>query len=71
MDLTMPGTPPLKALRELAQSPGAGGTRVVVYSGHDDEETIAEVMSAGAYRLISKSAEPGELAVAVRAAGRA
>ena len=64
LDLTMPGKPPLQAMEELWVA--APGSRVIVLSGYDDAGTENEVMSAGAWALISKSRDINEVINAIR-----
>lgn len=67
LDLTMPGREPLEALGEVARE--HPGTRVVVYSGYDDEQTVASAVAAGAWGFASKHLDvPGVLAVVRRVA---
>jgi DNA-binding NarL/FixJ family response regulator len=52
IDLTMPGKPPLDAVREVCERFPA--VRTVVYSGYDDAETIRQAAGAGATGFVSK-----------------
>jgi DNA-binding NarL/FixJ family response regulator len=52
LDLHMPGTPPLEALKEL--SAAAPAVRVIVFSGLDDGETVDRRVRAGAWGLVSE-----------------
>ena len=71
LDLTMPGRTPLEALGELSRT--NPGVRTIVFTGHDDPSTITAAADAGAWGLVSKMGEPGDLIKAVRrvAAGEA
>jgi DNA-binding NarL/FixJ family response regulator len=69
LDLTMPGPPPLAAVRELVSR--IPSCRVIAYSGYDDPETREEAASAGACELVSKHGEPGEILSAIRRAAGA
>lgn len=65
VDLTMPGKlEPIDAIRTIADT--VPDMRVLVYSGHDDPDTVDKVMEAGAWGLVSKFAEPSSLIQAVR-----
>jgi len=64
LDLTMPGPAPIGAITELAKH--APWCRVIAYSGYDDPETRAQAMGAGAWDLVSKHGEPGDIIRAVR-----
>jgi two-component system invasion response regulator UvrY len=64
LDLTMPGTPPLVQLREVARRrPGA---RVLLFSASDDPATVEEGFDAGAWGLVSKYAAPEAVMHALR-----
>jgi DNA-binding NarL/FixJ family response regulator len=52
IDLTMPGKPPLEAVREVGERFPA--VRTVVYSGYDDAETVRQAAEAGARGFASK-----------------
>ena len=64
LDLMMPGKEPLEALREVK------GTRVIVFSGRDDQETLASAAAAGASGFLSKGAEILVMLEAIRAVAR-
>lgn len=64
LDLTMPGHPPLEALRELCGV--TPETRVIIFSGYDDRGTVEEAIDAGAWGLVSKHNEPMEVVAAIR-----
>ncbi len=64
LDLTMPGPSPMDALRRLVAAHPA--RRVVVMSGHDDQETIDLAFSAGARGFVSKHGDPANIISAVR-----
>ncbi len=53
LDLSMPGTPPLRAMTELAER---AELRFVISSGHDDRQTVDEAVAAGAWGYVSKFA---------------
>lgn len=64
LDLMMPGENPLEAMRQaIAQRPA---TRVLIYSGYNDEETERHVAQAGARGLVDKLAEPADIIRAIR-----
>jgi DNA-binding NarL/FixJ family response regulator len=64
LDLTMPGRPPLDALRDLCTA--VPETRVIAFSGHDDQRTTDEAIRAGAWELISKHCDPVDVINAIR-----
>lgn len=64
LDLTMPGKAPLEALREV------NGTPVIVFSGHDDQDTLDSAAEAGAKGFLSKGAEVVLMLEAIRAVVR-
>ena len=64
MDLTMPGPPPIEAVAQLARQ--APWCRVVVYSGHSDEELIDSAFRAGARAFTSKGKDPLEVLEVIR-----
>lgn len=66
LDLNMPGTPPLTALRELTER--APWCRVIVYSGHCDPDAREAVMNAGAFACVSKLHDPTDVLLAIRRA---
>ena len=66
IDLTMPGRDPLSAIRELKLSGSV--CRVLVYSGHDDDETKASAMAAGADGVLGKDQAYEVVIGAIRAA---
>jgi DNA-binding NarL/FixJ family response regulator len=65
MDLHMPGTDGLTAIRELARV--APAVRVCVLTMYDDDESLFAAMRAGAQGYLLKGAEQEEIARAVRA----
>ncbi|MEO3926797.1 response regulator transcription factor [Micromonosporaceae bacterium B7E4] len=73
MDIRMPGTDGLAALRLLAADPDLAGTRVLVLTTFDLDEYVFEALRAGASGFLLKDSEPAELLRAIRlvAAGEA
>jgi DNA-binding NarL/FixJ family response regulator len=71
LDLSMPGLPPLEAIRRLADS--SPDVRVIVYSAHNDRGLIQAAFDAGAWGYVDKMANPEDMFSAVRrvAAGEA
>ena len=64
MDLGMTGKPALEAVREVTtQCPD---TRVVMYSGFDDEATVDCALDAGAWGFASKHRDFEDLVAVVR-----
>lgn len=68
LDLTMPGVPPLDALRAARQTCDAQATRVIAYTGHDDPLTAAHAMAAGVWGMLSKADDPSCVIAAIRKA---
>jgi DNA-binding NarL/FixJ family response regulator len=66
MDIRMPGTGGIEALRAIAEQPGLDTTRVVMLTTFDLDEYIFEAIQAGASGFLIKDAEPEELVRAVR-----
>jgi two-component system response regulator DesR len=64
LDLSMPGRDPLDAAAELRDA--RPECRVIVYSGHNDPDTLREVLSAGAWGLVDKLTPPLEILDAIR-----
>jgi DNA-binding NarL/FixJ family response regulator len=64
LDLSMPGSPPLAMIRELAERHPL--CRVIAYSGRDDELTVASALGAGAWECISKNNDPHDILHAIR-----
>ncbi len=64
LDLSMPGEDPLQAIRDLAKR--VPTCRVIAFSGHDDAQTRASAITAGAAELVSKVAKPGVLVQTIR-----
>jgi NarL family two-component system response regulator LiaR len=68
VDLRMPETDGVEAVRQLAQA--SPGTHVVVLSSYEAEADVLPALRAGALSYLLKDAGPDELADAVRAAAR-
>jgi DNA-binding NarL/FixJ family response regulator len=66
MDLQMPGTDGLTAIRELCR--GRRRTRVVVLTSFSEPRRITDAIDAGAVGYLLKDAEPAELLAGIRAA---
>ncbi|MEN3616077.1 response regulator transcription factor [Plantactinospora sp. ZYX-F-223] len=73
LDIRMPGTDGLTALRLLAADSDLAGTRVLVLTTFDLDEYVFEALRVGASGFLLKDAEPAELLRAIRlvAAGEA
>lgn len=56
LDLTMPGKDPLESIRDLPET-----TRVVVFSGYDDPQTVASALESGAHGFLKKGAQLEEM----------
>lgn len=65
MDLRMPGTDGVTAIRELARV--APSVRVCVLTMYDDDDSLFAAMRAGAHGYLLKGAEQEDIARAVRA----
>lgn len=68
LDVTMPGWNPLAVLRQLgaAEAHGRRGVRVIVFSGHNDQEIMDRAAEAGACGFLSKDAEVPLILRAIR-----
>ena len=66
MDLQMPGTDGITAIRELCR--GRRRTRVVVLTSFSEPRRITDAIDAGAVGYLLKDAEPAELLAGIRAA---
>ncbi len=64
LDATMPGKPPLTALREIAAE--FPTVKTVILSGHDDPGFIESAMDAGAWGFVSKDHDPATMLLAIR-----
>jgi two-component system NarL family response regulator len=68
IDLTMPGKPPLDAVREMGERFPA--VRAVAFSGYDDAETVRLAARAGAQGFASKHLDLAEVLEIVRRVAR-
>jgi DNA-binding NarL/FixJ family response regulator len=68
--LAVEGIPGIELIRRLAKEAVDSRPRVVVFAMSDSDETVRDVLYAGANGLLIKEATREELAVAVRAAAR-
>jgi DNA-binding NarL/FixJ family response regulator len=66
LDVRMPGTDGLQALRAIAADPELAGTRVVVLTTFELDEYVFEALRDGASGFLVKRTEPAELLHAVR-----
>jgi DNA-binding NarL/FixJ family response regulator len=64
LDLTMPGVDTVELIRTIANQ--CPDSRVLVYSGYDQPETVDDVMAAGAWGLVSKHGKFDQLLEAIR-----
>lgn len=64
LDLSMPGREPLEVLAEVvAVSPA---TRVIVFSGFDDRDTVDRAIAAGAWGYVPKDSSTEGILMAIR-----
>lgn len=68
MDIRMPGTDGLAALRTIAADPDLAGTRVVMLTTFELDEYVFAALEAGASGFLIKDADPDEILRAIRAA---
>ena len=68
LDLRMPGINALTYVRQLQDAQPE--TRVIVYSGYDDHETIDHAIEAGAWGFVSKHQDLNTLLEAIRKVAR-
>lgn len=68
LDLRMPGPDPMEALR--AASRAHPRARVVVFSGLDDPDSVAEAYASGAAAYLSKDTPPEEMLATIRKLAR-
>jgi DNA-binding NarL/FixJ family response regulator len=59
MDVSMPGMNGVEATREIRHH--APNTRIVILTGHADEELAQEALRAGAVSYVLKAREPQEI----------
>ncbi|MCW2903664.1 MAG: two component transcriptional regulator, LuxR family [Streptosporangiaceae bacterium] len=70
LDVRMPDTDGLAALRGITEDPGLSGTRVVMLTTFDLDEYVFEALRGGASGFLVKDTEPDELVRAVRVVAR-
>ncbi len=70
MDVQMPEVDGVTATRLIAGDPRLAGTKVVVLTTFDDDETVFAALRAGASGFLVKDVEPEELLQAVRVVAR-
>ncbi len=66
LDVRMPGTDGLQALRAIAATPELAGIRVIVLTTFELDEYVFEALRDGASGFLIKNTEPAELLHAVR-----
>jgi DNA-binding NarL/FixJ family response regulator len=69
-DLKLDGMPGLEMIRRLRKEEPDPHPHVVVFALSDDDQTMSEVLHAGASGLLGKDASPDDLIAAVRLAAR-
>ena len=70
MDVHMPEVDGVTATRLIAGDPRLAGTKVVVLTTFDDDQTVFAALRAGASGFLVKDVEPDELLQAVRVVAR-
>ena len=68
MDIRMPGTDGLTALRTIAADPELAGTHVVMLTTFELDEYVFAALEAGASGFLIKDADPDDILRAIRAA---
>lgn len=68
MDIMMPGLNGLDATARMVRD--CPGARVIILSMNADEDSVLKALRAGALSYLVKTADPGELELAIRAALR-
>ena len=66
MDIRMPGGDGLEAARQILSNAALPGTRIIILTTFELDESIAEAVRAGASGFLVKDTEPAELLRAVR-----
>jgi DNA-binding NarL/FixJ family response regulator len=69
-DLKLDGMPGLEMIRRIHKEPLDPPPRVVVFATCDDDETMSDVLHAGASGLLGKDASPADLVSAIRMVAR-
>jgi DNA-binding NarL/FixJ family response regulator len=70
MDVRMPGTDGLRALREIVGDPTLANSRVIILTTFDLDEYVGEALRSGASGFLLKDSEPAELLHAIRVVAR-
>lgn len=68
LDIRMPGTDGLTALRQITADPDLTGTRVVMLTTFELDEYVFAALQAGASGFLIKDADPDDICRAIRAA---
>ena len=68
MDIRMPGTDGLSALRTIVSDPSLAGTHVVMLTTFELDEYVFSALEAGASGFLIKDADPDDILRALRAA---
>ena len=68
MDIRMPGTDGLSALRAIVSDPALAGTHVVMLTTFELDEYVFASLEAGASGFLIKDADPDDILRAIRAA---
>jgi len=68
LDLTLPGRDPLEVLSEAVEQ--CPESRIIIYSGFSDPETVQRAIDAGAWGLVDKLEHPRQVIEAIRRVSR-
>ncbi len=66
LDVRMPGTTGLQALRQISEDPELSGTRTIIVTTFEIDDYIVEAVQAGASGFLLKDTAPSEVVAAIR-----
>lgn len=66
MDIRMPNVDGLEATRAIVSDPALSGTRVLILTTFETDETVFEALRSGASGFLLKDVQPAELLSAIR-----